>query len=100
VTGTGTVDDPFVIDAVGLLCPQPVIRLAQAAQAHAGAVVELCADDPAAATDVPAWCRMRGMQLIATTESDGVLHFVVRLQDTVGEERAGGSDSATETRSR
>ena len=61
-----------VVDARGLRCPLPVIRLARAAKdLPAGAVVELWATDPAARADVPAWCRMRGHALVATTELDG-----------------------------
>jgi tRNA 2-thiouridine synthesizing protein A len=38
----------------------PVIELAKAwPRVAVGEVVELLSDDPAAATDVPAWCRMR-----------------------------------------
>lgn len=61
-----------VVDARGQRCPLPVIRLAQAAKdLPTGAVVELWATDPAARADVPAWCRMRGHELVATTELDG-----------------------------
>lgn len=50
-----------VVDARGLRCPLPVIRLAQlAGNARAGTVVEVWATDPAAGADIPAWCRMRG----------------------------------------
>jgi TusA-related sulfurtransferase len=60
-----------VVDARGLRCPLPVIRLARAARnLAAGAVLELWASDPAARADVPAWCRMRGHELVSTTEVD------------------------------
>jgi TusA-related sulfurtransferase len=50
-----------------------VIRLAQAARdLPDGALVELWATDPAARADVPAWCRMRGHQLLDTTEVGAV----------------------------
>ncbi|SER90842.1 TusA-related sulfurtransferase [Pedococcus cremeus] len=63
--------EPPVVDARGLRCPLPVIRLAQAAKdLPAGALVEVWATDPAARADVPAWCRMRGHELVATTELD------------------------------
>jgi tRNA 2-thiouridine synthesizing protein A len=50
-----------VVDARGLRCPLPVIRLA----AHArdlppGTLVTVLSTDPAARHDVPAWARMRG----------------------------------------
>jgi tRNA 2-thiouridine synthesizing protein A len=50
-----------VIDCLGQLCPVPVIELAKALPTVAvGDVIELLSDDPAAAVDIPAWCRMRG----------------------------------------
>jgi tRNA 2-thiouridine synthesizing protein A len=52
---------PVVLDARGLRCPLPVIRLARlAADLGPGTIVEVWATDPAARADVPAWCRMRG----------------------------------------
>lgn len=60
---------PITVDARGLLCPLPVIRLAQAARdAPPGAQITLLASDPAARHDVPAWCRMRGHELCEMTE--------------------------------
>jgi TusA-related sulfurtransferase len=48
------------IDARGRLCPLPVLDLARRiTEAPVGGVVAVLADDPAAAYDVPAWCRMR-----------------------------------------
>ena len=61
-----------VVDARGLRCPLPVIRLAQAAQGRpAGSLLELWATDPAARADVPAWCRMRGHELVQVTQAAG-----------------------------
>ena len=55
------------IDARGVLCPVPIIRLARAAAgAPAGTVLALLTDDPAAVHDVPAWCQLRGHALVAT----------------------------------
>lgn len=49
------------VDARGRRCPLPIIDLAAAAKDAAdGTVITLLADDPAAAADVAAWCRMRG----------------------------------------
>ncbi|GAB3693634.1 sulfurtransferase TusA family protein [Angustibacter aerolatus] len=53
--------EPVEVDARGLRCPLPVIRLAAAARdLPAGTELVVLATDPAAAVDVPAWCRMRG----------------------------------------
>ncbi|WP_189113949.1 sulfurtransferase TusA family protein [Pilimelia terevasa] len=55
-----------VLDCLGQRCPLPVIALARAVAAlPAGARVRILADDPAAANDIAAWCRMRGHTLTA-----------------------------------
>ncbi|MEO8517592.1 MAG: sulfurtransferase TusA family protein [Dermatophilaceae bacterium] len=57
------------VDARGLRCPLPVIRLAEAARdAAAGTVIVLLSTDPAARHDIPAWCRMRDQELRAVTD--------------------------------
>lgn len=66
----------LVIDERGRLCPLPVIALGRAARdLTSGSVIELLADDPAAAYDVPAWCRMRGHDLLAADAG----RYLVRL---------------------
>jgi tRNA 2-thiouridine synthesizing protein A len=55
-----------LVDARGVLCPVPIIRLARAASARPpGTVLELLTDDPAAQLDVPAWCHLRGHELVS-----------------------------------
>jgi tRNA 2-thiouridine synthesizing protein A len=52
-------------------CPLPVIKLAQRLPALAvGEVVRVLADDPAAASDIPAWCRMRGQEYLGSPAAD------------------------------
>lgn len=56
--------NPIEVDARGLRCPLPVIRLAEAARdAPAGTWIIVLASDPAARYDIPAWCRMRDHEL-------------------------------------
>ncbi|MEU8227535.1 sulfurtransferase TusA family protein [Kribbella sp. NPDC048915] len=63
------------LDCTGLLCPLPVIKLAKTLPTVAvGDTVTVLADDPAAATDIPAWCRMRSHELVSQTET----RYVVR----------------------
>lgn len=68
------------VDCRGLPCPTPVIRLARAvAEVPVGALVAVAADDVAAATDIPAWCRMRGQEYVEQrAAADGVPVHVVR----------------------
>ena len=50
----------LTIDALGRKCPIPIIMLAdQINSVPMGAVVAVLADDPAAFTDIPAWCRLK-----------------------------------------
>lgn len=59
-----------LVDARGLRCPLPVIRLAAAARGlPAGTELTVLSTDPATRLDVPAWCRMRGHEHVATHES-------------------------------
>jgi tRNA 2-thiouridine synthesizing protein A len=69
-----------VVDARGLLCPAPVIAAAKAARSlPAGSRLTVLATDPAAAVDVPAWARMRGHQVLETTEDGEHLVLTVLL---------------------
>ena len=71
---------PLLVDARGLRCPLPVIRLAQAARdAPPGAVIEVWATDPAARSDIPAWCRMRGQDYLGEVPADGA-HAAYRVR--------------------
>jgi len=76
------VTTPVALDCRGLRCPTPVIRLARlAATLPAGAVVEVAADDPAALSDVPAWCRLRGHEYAGRRDAeDGVPVLRIRLR--------------------
>jgi tRNA 2-thiouridine synthesizing protein A len=66
-----------VLDCLGKRCPLPVIELARALPTVAvGEAITVLADDPAAASDLPAWCRMRGQ---AYEGADGTAYTVRRL---------------------
>ncbi|AYY13682.1 sulfurtransferase TusA family protein [Actinobacteria bacterium YIM 96077] len=63
-------------------CPLPVIELAKRIDdVQPGDVVRVIADDPAAATDVPAWCRMRGHEYVGLGEPEqSAPSYLVRRQ--------------------
>lgn len=49
------------LDALGLLCPLPVLKIRKRLQGlPPGAVLEVLADDPAAAVDIPHFCHEAG----------------------------------------
>jgi tRNA 2-thiouridine synthesizing protein A len=55
------------LDCLGQRCPAPVIALARRLpELPIGAVLRVLADDPAAATDIPAWCRMRAQEFVGS----------------------------------
>jgi tRNA 2-thiouridine synthesizing protein A len=50
----------MTIDALGRKCPIPIIMLAaRIVEVPVGSVIAVLADDPAAYTDVPAWCGLK-----------------------------------------
>jgi len=55
---------PTIVDARGLRCPWPVLRLARALRDGA-CMVELLSDDPAAAGEVAAFAAERGLAVVA-----------------------------------
>jgi tRNA 2-thiouridine synthesizing protein A len=68
------------LDCRGRPCPRPIIELARALpQVAVGGTVAVAADDPAAAVDVQAWCRMRGQEYAGVQDGpDGVPTYLVR----------------------
>lgn len=55
------------VDSRGRRCPLPILDLARALPGVAvGAQLTVLADDPAAASDIAAWCRMTGHELLAS----------------------------------
>lgn len=73
-------DVDLELDCRGLRCPLPVIRLSQRiGEVEVGATVGVVAEDPAARSDVPAWCRMRGQEYLGeTVADDGTPSYRVR----------------------
>lgn len=60
-----------VIDCLGQRCPLPVIALAKRIRdVEVGEVIRVLADDPAAANDIPAWCRMKEQEFLGSPLAD------------------------------
>jgi tRNA 2-thiouridine synthesizing protein A len=61
----------IVLDCRGQRCPLPVIALAKRIRtAEVGEVLRVLADDPAAANDIPAWCRMKQQEYLGSPGKD------------------------------
>jgi tRNA 2-thiouridine synthesizing protein A len=68
-----------VLDAIGKKCPMPILDARDRIdELKVGQTVELIADDIGAKTDVPAFCRRGGHELVKTWEEKGALHFLIR----------------------
>lgn len=66
-----------LVDARGLLCPMPVIRVQQrVVDLEPGTLVEALCSDPGALNDIPAWCRINGHRVIETGQR-GIDYLVV-----------------------
>ncbi len=61
------------IDACGMQCPGPIVKLSAAlSEASVGDVVEISTTDPAFAGDLEGFCRRTGNTLIGTESSKGI----------------------------
>lgn len=69
----------ITVDARGQSCPGPLVTLHKALRdAQRGDLLELLATDPGARSDVPSWATLSGNELVESSESDGLLRFVIR----------------------
>lgn len=67
------------LDAIGLLCPLPVLKLRKRLAGIAvGDVMRLRADDPAAIVDVPHFCAEAGHTLIEMSDEGAAQVYLVR----------------------
>lgn len=68
-----------IIDALGRKCPIPIIMLAeQIRDVPVGGVIAVLADDPAAYSDVPAWCQMKSHECVFRTDLPSGWSFGIR----------------------
>ncbi len=67
------------LDFKGLLCPMPVVKMAQAIkQVQVGELIEAVATDPGVMADIPAWTRTTGNELVSLEKQDKVFKFIVK----------------------
>lgn len=76
-----------MIDALGLLCPLPILRCRQAlALLPPGALVALLADDEEITRDLPAFCEGSGHELVSLRRDGVAWRGIVRRGSRPGEE--------------
>lgn len=67
------------IDAVGLLCPLPVLKARKALNGlRPGDVVRVLADDPMAVVDMPHFCTQSGHDLLEVQHIDQAQAYLIR----------------------
>ena len=67
------------LDLTGLLCPLPIVRIAQAIrELQPGELIEALATDPGSVADFEAWCTTTGNELVESASKDGVYRFLIK----------------------
>ena len=68
-----------VLDCIGLYCPMPIIQTKERIdEIQEGEVLEVISDDKGIVTDMPAWCKSTGHDLLEIEERDGEWHVFVK----------------------
>ncbi|HEY5527636.1 MAG TPA: sulfurtransferase TusA family protein [Candidatus Anoxymicrobiaceae bacterium] len=67
------------LDCMGLYCPMPIVKTAQAIkELESGQVLEVVADDQGIKSDMPAWAKKTGNEFLGAEESGGEIKVYVR----------------------
>jgi tRNA 2-thiouridine synthesizing protein A len=76
----GTAQPPaLTLDALGKKCPIPIIMLAdKIREIPVGQTIEVLADDPAAKSDLPAWCALKSQEFVSAADLPVGWSFLVR----------------------
>lgn len=68
-----------VLDAKGLACPMPIVRAKKAIDdMQAGQVLEIHTTDRGSKSDLTAWVKSSGHELLNLSEDSGILTFFIR----------------------
>jgi tRNA 2-thiouridine synthesizing protein A len=67
------------VDCVGLYCPMPIVKTAQAIKEMLpGQVLEVIADDKGIKSDMPAWCDKTGNECLSMEDAGDEVKVYVR----------------------
>jgi tRNA 2-thiouridine synthesizing protein A len=68
------------LDARRMLCPMPVIKTQnRVATMSVGEEIEVICTDPGALSDIPAWARINGHEVIETIQDEDEIRITVRV---------------------
>lgn len=74
-----TIAPKLSFDFKDLRCPMPVVKIAQALrQVEIGEVVEGVSTDAGVMSDIPAWARATGNEVVSIEKCGEQYHFIVR----------------------
>lgn len=67
------------LDASGLLCPMPVIRVQnKMKEMLPGQSLEVTCTDPGTLSDIPTWCRINGHEVLSAEEQVQKIIFILK----------------------
>lgn len=67
------------LDCMGLYCPMPIVKTAEAIkQLRQNEVLEVVADDKGIKQDMPAWCQATGHEFLGVEEEGKEIRVYVR----------------------
>lgn len=68
-----------VVDAKGLNCPLPVLRVKKALkEIEIGEILDIYATDPGSVKDFEAFCRTTGNEMVASKAENGEFYFQIK----------------------
>ena len=63
----------------GLACPMPVVKVSKGIKdVKVGEIIEALSTDPGSLTDIPAWARTTGNELLKTDQDGKVIRFYIK----------------------
>ena len=67
------------LDATGLACPMPIVRTKKMmAELAEGQILEVHATDKGSQSDISAWAKSTGNELMESVEENGVFKFWIK----------------------
>ena len=75
----GMTDTTETLDAIGLLCPLPVLKARKRLKPLTiGSILGVHADDPAAVVDIPHFCQEAGHELVEIRDNSAHQVYLIR----------------------
>jgi NADPH-dependent 2,4-dienoyl-CoA reductase/sulfur reductase-like enzyme/peroxiredoxin family protein/TusA-related sulfurtransferase/rhodanese-related sulfurtransferase len=91
-TDVGPKSKVVLVDACGMQCPGPIVKLSAALNdVEVGDVIEITTSDPAFASDIDGFCRRTGNQFVSIENSKGISTAKIQKGLKLEESQAAGS---------